>query len=66
MGRQFLARIDLFLPNYLFFIIEVASRRIVHFTVIAHPADALVAQQLREATPFGPKSALADWDRESK
>lgn len=38
---------------YLFFIVELASRRIVHFGVTRSPMDAWVAQQLREATPFG-------------
>ena len=51
---DFLPVIDLwFRPLYLFFIIELASRRIVHFGVTQSPTDAWVAQQLREATPYG-------------
>jgi hypothetical protein len=38
---------------YLFFIVELAPRRIVHFGVTSSPTDEWVAQQLREATPFG-------------
>jgi putative transposase len=33
--------------------IELASRRVVHLGVTVSPTDAWVAQQLREATPFG-------------
>jgi len=36
-----------------FFVVELASRRVVHVGVTRHPTDAWVAQQLREATPFG-------------
>ena len=43
---------------------EHASRRIVHIAVTAHPSDAWVAQQLREATPWGagPKYLIRDND----
>jgi len=43
----------LFRQVYAFFIIELATRRVVHMAVTRHPTDAWVAQQLREATPFG-------------
>src|SRR5260221_8942416 len=48
----------------MFFIVELASRRVVHFGVTAHPTDAWIAQQLREATPFGqgPKYLVRDND----
>ena len=58
--------IDLFFRQvYLFFIVELSSRRIVHFNVTAHPTDAWVAQQLREATPFDqhPRFLIRDRDR---
>jgi putative transposase len=58
--------IDLFFRQiFLFFIVELSSRRIVHFNVTAHPTDAWVAQQLREATPSGqhPRFLLRDRDR---
>jgi putative transposase len=38
---------------FAFFIIEVGSRQVVHAAVTRHPTDAWLAQQLREATPFG-------------
>jgi putative transposase len=40
----------LFRTFFVFFIIELGSRRIVHFAVTRSPSDAWVAQQLREAT----------------
>jgi transposase InsO family protein len=54
----------LFRPLYAFFLIELASRRVVHVGVTRHPTDAWVAQQLREATPFGqqPRYLLHDND----
>jgi putative transposase len=38
---------------------------VVHVNVIRHPTDAWVAQQLREATPFGegPRFLIRDNDR---
>ena len=47
-----------------FFVIEVASRRVVHVGVTRHPTDGWVAQQLPEATPFGqhPKHLVIDND----
>ncbi len=37
----------------------------MHFNVTAHPTDAWVAQQLREATPYGevPRFLIRDRDR---
>ena len=54
-----------FRPLYLFVIIELASRRMVHFGVTRSPTDAWVAQPLREATPFGqaPRFLIRDRDR---
>ena len=63
---DFLPVIDLFFRQvYLFFIVELSSRRIVHFNVTAHPTDTWVAQQLREATPFGqaPRFLIRERDR---
>jgi transposase InsO family protein len=55
----------LFCQNYLFFIVELGSRRVVHFNVTTHPTDEWGAQQLREATPFGqsPRFLIRDRDR---
>ena len=51
---DFLQTYDLFFRTiFVFVIIELGSRRMVHFGVTRNPTDAWVAQQLREATPFG-------------
>jgi putative transposase len=64
---DFLPVIDLFFRQvYLFFIIELSSRRVVHFGVTSHPTDAWVAQQLREATPYGQTPRFLIRDRDSK
>jgi transposase InsO family protein len=64
---DFLPVIDLFFRQiYAFFIIELGSRRVVHFGVTFHPTDAWVAQQLREATPFGLTPRYLIHDRDSK
>ena len=64
---NFLPVFDLFFRQvYLFFIVELTSRRIVHFNVTAHPKDAWVAQQLREATPFGQAPRFLIRDRDGK
>ncbi len=43
----------LFRPLFIFFIIELSTRRVVHYGATRYPTDEWVAQQLREATPFG-------------
>jgi transposase InsO family protein len=54
----------LFRPLYAYFVIELASRRVVHVGVTRHPSDEWVAQQLREATPEGhqPHHLICDHD----
>jgi putative transposase len=49
---------------FVFVIVELGSRRVVHSGVTRHPTGEWVAQQLREATPFGegPKHLLRDND----
>ena len=62
---DFLQVHDLFFrPIFACFITELGSRRIVHVGVTRSPTDAWVAQQLREATPFGdaPKYLIRDND----
>ncbi len=56
----------LFRPLFIFFIIELGSRRIVHFGVTRSPTDAWTAQQLREATPFGEAPRFLIRDNDSK
>ena len=55
----------LFRPLFAFFIVELATRRVVHVGATRHPTDAWVAQQLREATPFDqrPRYLIRDNDR---
>jgi len=49
---------------YAFFIIELHSRKVIHVGITRSPTDAWVAQQLREATPYGqvPKYLIRDND----
>ena len=56
----------LFRPLYAFFVVALASRRVVHAGVTHHPTDAWVAQQLREATPFGRHPTYLIRDNDSK
>jgi putative transposase len=48
-----------------FVIIELESRRVVYVNITRQPTDAWVAQQLREATPFGegPRFLIRDNDK---
>ncbi len=56
----------LFRPLYAFFIVALATRRVVHVGVTRHPTDARVAQQLREATPYDQRPRYLVRDRDSK
>jgi putative transposase len=51
-------------PLYTFVIMELHTRRIVYATVTRSPSDEWVAQQQREATPWGerPKYLIRDRD----
>ena len=62
---DFLQVTDVFFrPLFAFFITELGSRRVVHVGVTRSPSDEWVAQQLREATPFGdaPQYLIRDND----
>jgi len=62
---DFLQVTDLFFrPLFAFFLIELKTRRVIHVGVTRSPTDAWVAQQLREATPYGqaPKYLIRDND----
>ncbi len=64
---DFLPVYDLFFrPLFLFVIMELGSRRVVHFGVTRSPTDEWVSQQLREATPFGEAPRLLIRDNDSK
>jgi len=62
---DFLQVTDLFFrPLFALFIVELKSRRVIHVGVTRSPSDPWVAQQLREATPYGqaPKYLICDHD----
>jgi putative transposase len=62
---DFLQVNDLFFRSlFVFFIIELHSRKVIHVGVTRSPTDAWTAQQLREATPYGytPKYLISDND----
>ena len=51
---DFIQVTDLFFrPLFAFFVIELKSRKVIHVGVTRSPSDPWVAQQLREATPYG-------------
>jgi putative transposase len=63
---DFLQVTDLFFRSlFAFFIIDMKSRRVIHVKVTRAPTDLWVAQQLREATPYGerPTYLIRDNDR---
>jgi transposase InsO family protein len=64
---DFIPVIDLlFQQIYVFFIVELATRRVVHFGVTRQPSQFWVAQQLREATPNGEKPRFILRDNDSQ
>ena len=56
----------LFQQWYIFVLIELKTRRIVHTGVTRFPTDEWTAQQLREATPWGKGPKYLLHDRDSK
>jgi putative transposase len=63
---NFLQMYDIFFRTvFVLITIELGSRRVVHFRVTRNPTDWWIAQQLREATPFGerPRFLIRDNDR---
>ena len=62
---DFLQTYDIFFrPIFVFFMVELGSRRVVHVAVTRAPTARWAAQQLREATPFGtdPRFVIRDND----
>jgi putative transposase len=51
---------------YVFVIVELATRKIIHIGVTRHPTDEWTAQQLREATPFEQRPKYLIRDNDSK
>jgi putative transposase len=51
---------------YIFVLMELKTRRIIHTGVTKYPTDGWVAQQLREATPWGKSPKYLIRDRDSK
>jgi hypothetical protein len=63
---DFLQAHDLFFRTvFVFVIIELGSRRMMHFGATRNPTDEWTAQQLREATLFGegPRFLIRDNDK---
>jgi putative transposase len=56
----------LFRTILVFVIIELGSRRVIHYGVTRHPTDTWIAQQLREATPYGEGPRYLIRDNDSK
>ena len=56
----------LFRQWYIFVVMELKTRRIVHMGVTKYPTDEWTVQQLREATPWGRGSKYLIRDRDSK
>ncbi|MCP5041003.1 MAG: transposase family protein [bacterium] len=56
----------LFRPIFAFFFVNHGTREVVHFNVTRYPTDAWVAQQLREATPFGARPEYLIRDNDEK
>ncbi len=62
---DFVQTYDLFFRTvFMYFIIELDSRKVVHYGVTRSPSDGWVAQQAREATPYaeGPRFLIRDND----
>ena len=56
----------LFRPWYVFVVMELKTRRVVHTAITKSPTDEWTAQQLREATPWGKGPKYLLHDRDSK
>jgi putative transposase len=56
----------LFRPLYVFIIMELKTRRVLHAAVTTSPTDSWTAQPLREATPWGQMPKYLIHDRDNK
>lgn len=62
---DFVQTYDIFFRTvFVYFIVELGSRKVVHYGVTRSPSDIWVAQQVREATPYaeGPRFLIRDND----
>ena len=67
VGVRFLQTYDLlFRTVFVYFIIELRSRRVVHYGVTRAPSDRWVAQQVREATPYDASPRFLIQDNDNK
>ena len=64
---DFVQTYDVFFRTvFVFFIVELGSRRVVHYGVTRSPRDVWVAQQVREATPYDVKPHFLIRDNDSR
>jgi putative transposase len=64
---DFVQTFDIFFRTiFVYFIVELGSRRIVHFGVTRAPSDRWVAQRVREATPYEEGQRFLIRDNDSK
>ena len=64
---DFVQTYDLFFRTvFVYFIIELGSRRVVHFGVTRSPSDFWVAQQAREASPYDERPRFLIRDNDSR
>jgi len=64
---DFVQTFDIFFRTiFVYFIVELGSRRIVHFGVTRAPSDRWVAQRVREATPYEEGSRFLIRDNDGK
>jgi hypothetical protein len=66
LATSYRSRISSFDRSQAFVIIELSSRRVIHAGVTRSPTDPWVAQQLREATPYGQAPTYLIRDNDSK
>ncbi|MBZ0306451.1 MAG: integrase, partial [Anaerolineae bacterium] len=64
---DFVHTYDLFFRSvFIFFMIELGSRQVIHYGVTRRPTDPWVTQQLREATPLGERPQYLICDNDGK
>jgi hypothetical protein len=64
---DFVQTYDLFFRTvFVYFIVELGSRKVVHYGVTRSPSDVWVAQQVREATPYAERPRFLIRDNDDK